>query len=414
MARYTILLLLLVSVFAGAAGSGGVNAPGQRDKPYLILVSLDGFRWDFQDLYDTPALDRIAANGVRAERMIPVFPTLTFPNHYSIATGLYPANHRLIGNTFPNDDLSAWYSLSSREAVQNGDWYAGEPVWVAAEKAGIVTAAYYFVGTEADVNGVPMTYWQQFNASIPGEDRVAKVIEWLSMPDEQRPHLITLYFEHVDTATHGYGPGSEQSVNAIQKVDGYLESLLQGIDSLPIAEDVYLVVVSDHGLIEKKLDDTILVLEDIVDLDGLSIVDHGAAAFVYFPEPDPERAIAIRDAINDEWSYGKAMLRQDTPEHWRVTAEAGFADVIVQAEPGHLVYSTAEKVRWRSKGDHGWVPEAEGMHAMFLASGPRLPQGERIGPINSIDVYPLLMEVLGLPITTPIDGDMDKLVDLLN
>lgn len=408
-----IWLVLFVSSVAFAQGSGGINAPAQRDKPYLILVSLDGFRWDYQDLYNTPTLDRIAANGVRAERMIPVFPTLTFPNHYSIATGLYPANHGLIDNTFPNEDQSDWYAIRRREAVQDGRWYDGEPVWVAAEKAGMVTAAYYFVGTEADVQGIPMTYWHTFDASVPGMDRVDKVIEWLSMPDEQRPHLITLYFEDVDTATHGFGPGSKESIAAIEQVDAYLDALLNGVDELPIADNVYLVVVSDHGQLEKKLDEEIFIIDEVVDLEGLQVVPHGSSAFIYFPEDDLERAAYIRDAINAEWSHGRAMLRSETPPEWHATEEAGFADIIVQAEPGYLVYTTEDRVQRRSRGDHGWTPDTEGMHATFLASGPRLPNGERIGPINSIDVYPLMMEILGLPVTTPIDGDPDVLVPLL-
>ena len=396
-----------------AQGSGGINAPEQRDKPYLILISLDGFRWDYQDLYETPALDRIAANGVRAERMIPVFPTLTFPNHYSIATGLYPANHRLIGNTFPNKDQTDWYSLRDRDAVQDGQWYRGEPTWVAAEKAGMVTAAYFFVGTEADIQGIPMTYWHQFDASVPGFERVNKVLEWLSMPDEKRPHLITLYFEDVDTLTHGFGPGSVQSISAIRRVDHYLDGLLKGIDELPYREDIYLVVVSDHGQLARKSDEPILIIDEVIDTQGLNIVDHGAAAFIYFPEDDPGRVVAVRDAINKEWSHGKAMLREEMPAAWRVTAEAGFADVIAVGDPGYLVYSTESRINQRTRGDHGWAPEEEGMHAMFVASGPRLPKGETIGPINAVDVYPLMMEILGLPITTPIDGDPEKLVPLL-
>jgi len=411
--KYWIWLILFVSSGVMAAGSGGVNAPEHRDKPYLILISLDGFRWDYQDLYETPALDHIAANGVRAERMIPVFPTLTFPNHYSIATGLYPANHRLIGNTFPNEDQSDWYTIAKREAVQDGKWYSGEPVWVAAEKAGMVTAAYYFVGTEADIQGVPMTYWHTFDASVPGMDRVNKALEWLSMPEERRPHFITLYFEDVDTMTHGYGPGSDRSIAAIERVDGYLDALLSGIDGLPHGKDVYLVVVSDHGQLAKKLDEDILVIDEVVDTERLNIVDHGAAAFIYFPRDDRERARSIRDTINDHWSHGKAILRDEAPEDWRVTEAANFADIIVQADPGYLVYSTEGKVQRRSRGDHGWTPETEGMHAIFLASGPRLPNNARIGPIRSVDVYPLLMEILGLPITTRIDSDPEKLVPLL-
>jgi predicted AlkP superfamily pyrophosphatase or phosphodiesterase len=411
--KYLAFLLILTATAAAASGSGGVNAPEQRNKPYLVLVSLDGFRWDFQNLHDTPALDRITDAGVHAERMIPVFPTLTFPNHYSIATGLYPAGHRLIGNTFPNADLSEWYSLRRREAVQDGKWYGGEPVWVAAEKAGMVTAAYYFVGTEADIQGVPMTYWHQFDASVPGMARVQQVLDWLSMPGERRPHFITLYFEDVDTMTHGYGPGSTQSIAAVERVDGYLGTLLDGIEALPIADDVYLLVVSDHGLIGKRIDDTIFVIDAIADLEGLSVIDHGAAAFIYFPAPDRQRAIEIRNAINAGWDHGKAMLREEAPAAWRVTEEAGFAEIIVQADAGYLVYSTEARVQRRSKGDHGWAPEDEGMHAFFAASGPRLPAGDTLGPIRSVDVYPLMMEILGLPVNTPIDGDPDKLTRLL-
>lgn len=407
-----ILLLILTTVMASANGSGGVNAPEHRNKPYLVLVSIDGFRWDFQELHNTPALDRIAANGVRAERMIPVFPTLTFPNHYSIATGLYPSRHRLIGNRFPSKDRSRFYALSDREAVQDGTWYDGEPVWLAAEKAGMVTAAYYFVGTEADVGGINMTYWHQFDESVPGASRVDKAIEWLSMPAEKRPHMITLYFEDVDAATHRFAAGSPESIAAVERVDGYLSRLLDGIDALPIADDVYIVVVSDHGQLAFVDGEFPFIISDAVDLDGLTVVDHGASTYIYFPEPDGERAIAIRDTINAEWEHGTAMLREDTPASWRATAEAGFADIILIGDPGYTALS-----RMRGplslKSTHGWPPDVPEMHGFFLASGPRLPQGEAIGPINAVDVYPLMMEILGLPVTTPIDGDASALVPLL-
>jgi len=409
--RSRIAVLLLIAGVVHAAGSGGVNAPAQRDKPYLVLVSLDGFRWDYPDTGNTPALDRIAAGGVRAERMIPVFPTLTFPNHYSIATGLYPARHRLVGNKFPNADRSAWYSLRDRDAVQDGRWYGGEPVWVAAEKAGMVTAAYYFVGTEAAVQGVPLSYWSPFDASVPGRARVRRVLEWLAMPAESRPHFVTLYFEDVDTATHRYGPGSAEARAAIVRVDGYLGALLDGIAGLPIADRVYVFVVSDHGQLEKKIDDDILVIDELADLHGVDVVDHGAAAFLY--TADAARAGEIHDVINGHWTHGRAYLRSETPPAWQVTAAAGFADVIVQADPGWLVYSTSSRVERRSRGDHGWAPEAPGMHAIFLASGPRLPKGVRTGPIRAVDVYPLMMAVLGLPVTMAIDGDASKLVPLL-
>ena len=410
-----VTLVLLVAAGATmAAGSGGINAPGQHDKPYLILISIDGFRWDFQDLASTPALDQITANGIRAERMIPVFPTLTFPNHYSIATGLYPANHRLIGNKFPNKSRTGFYSLTDRETVQDGSWYGGQPIWVAAEKSGMVSAAYFFVGTEAPVDDVPMTYWHQFDASVPGITRVEQALDWLAMSDDRRPHLITLYFEDVDTATHRYAPGSDQSLASIERVDSYIAALMGGISDLPFAENVYVVIVSDHGQAARKLDEAPFIIGNVTDLDGLTVVDHGAATFIYFPEEDRGLATVICDAINDSWQHGSAMLRKDLPKSWRATEEAGFADIVVQADPGYMVFSTPLQALTASRGDHGWAREFEDMHGIFMATGPRLPKGEVVPAIEAVDVYPLLMNILELPITTPIDGDAIKLVRLLS
>jgi hypothetical protein len=402
-----------IPAIAAGNGSGGVNAPEQRDKPYLILISIDGFRWDYQDLYETPALDRIAANGIRAGALVPVFPTLTFPNHYSIATGLYPSNHGLVGNRFPSKDRERSYSLSDRETVQDGSWYGGEPIWVVAEKSGMVSAAYFFVGTEADVGGVPMTYWNAFDESVSGKERVDQVLEWLAMPDDKRPHLITLYFEHVDTATHRAGPGSRRSVRSIEQVDEYMVRLLGGIDRLPIAGRVYVVVVSDHGQTAIKHEVAPFIINSVIDTDHITAIDHGSATFLYLPKPDRRRAERIRTAINDAWVHGRAMLRHETPPGWQVFEDSGFADIIVQANPGYLVYSSVRRSRRTSIGDHGWAPEHDEIHGIFLAAGPRLPGGKRVGKISAVDIYPLMLEILELPLTTPIDGDPDKLTRLL-
>ena len=411
--RNLILLFLLACVNALAQGSGGINAPEHHDKPYLVLISIDGFRWDYQDMTETPALDRIAENGVKAERMIPAFPTLTFPNHYTIATGLYPANHGIVGNYFPNAARTRWYAMSNRDTVQDGSWYGGRPVWVAAETSGMVTGAYFFVGTEADVDGVPMTYWHEFDESVAGSTRIKKALEWLSLPLEKRPHFIALYFERVDEMTHAYDPGSDQSMAAIQEVDGYLGMLLDGIDELDIRDDVYLIVVSDHGQTEIRNDMDAFVIDEAVSLEDAEIVDHGAVGFIYLPGHDDARALTIRNTINGSWRYGKAYVRHELPDAWQVPEDAHFADVVVQANPGFKVYSTRDRVTSRLKGSHGWARESEDMHATFLASGPRLPKGVEIDAIESVDVYPLMMEILGLPITTPIDGDPSMLVPLL-
>ena len=210
--------MLLIGSFARADGSGGVNDPRHLDKPYLILISLDGFGAGARHLARTPTLDRMVDEGISAESMQPVFPSMTFPNHYAIATGLHPADHGIVHNRFPSWDRNDWYMLSDRDAVGDGRWYGGEPIWVRAENSGMVSAAFYFVGTEADVGGVRPSHYRLFDADVPGKARVDQALDWLALPENERPHVITLYFEDVDSASHVHGVDSREARAAIRRV----------------------------------------------------------------------------------------------------------------------------------------------------------------------------------------------------
>ena len=404
-------LLLVPAALVLAQGSGGINAPSQRDKPYVILVSIDGFRWDYQSLYDTPALDRIAAAGVRAEALVPVFPTLTFPNHYSIATGLYPTNHGIVGNRFLDADRTRRFTLTDRAAVGDGSWYGGEPVWVIAERQGMVAAAFFFVGTEAEVRGIRPTHWRRYNEAIEGATRVDQILAWLRLPEAERPHVLTLYFEDVDTASHRHGVGSPLMIDAIERVDGYLIRLLDGIAALPHAGDVYTVIVSDHGQMNYR-NAPPFVLADAVDLTGVRVEAHGSVAFLWFDTPDPVRAEAMCATINDRWQHGQAVVPGGAPQSWRLDNSPAWPDVIVQADAGYAVVTRPDDTT-SSRGDHGWSPDERSMHGVFLAAGPRLPAGRRIGRIAAVDVYPLLLDILGLPAPDFVDGDAGMLVPLL-
>jgi predicted AlkP superfamily pyrophosphatase or phosphodiesterase len=376
-------------------------------------VSIDGFGANFLPRYETPVLDGIAADGVVADALVPVYPTLTFPNHYSIATGLYPINHRLVGNRFLSEDRSRSYSLKDRQAVGDGNWYGGQPVWVAAERQGMVSAAYFFVGTEAEIGGVRPTHWNAYNPSVSGEDRVARVLEWLALPEERRPHFVTLYFEHVDEATHRYGVGSPQSLVAISNVEGWLQQLRDGIAALPVAGRVYLLIVSDHGQAGYRRTDSTFVIDEATRLDDVRAIDHGAVTFLYFDEPNVVRANVICELINETWRHGQAVVPGGAPAAWMLRDDALLPDVIAQADPGYSVMSSRSADVGLSAGDHGWTPDFRDMHGIFLATGPRLPAGERIGAISAVDVYPLIMTILGLETAGPIDGDPAKLLPLL-
>ena len=408
--RGLALLLLALSMARPLAAENGAaileaNAPEQMGKPYLVLVSIDGFRWDFPDLANTPALDRIAARGMKAEALQPVFPTLTLPNHYSIATGLYPARHGIVANEFPHESGRYWYHYKDRGTVQDGRWYQAEPIWVTAEKHGMRSAAYYFVGTEANVAGVWPSSWHKFDAKTSNADRVAKVLNWLAAPPATRPHVITLYFEDVDDHAHWHGPGSPESREAITRVDGEIGKLLDGIEALDHADEIYVIVLSDHGQAAYLADQPTLVLDEIVSLDGTRSVEGGTYVFVHFEQADPERATELRDAINTRWNCGRALLPSEAPAAWRVLDSPRHPDLLVMADPGCAVLSTEGKQGKITPGDHGWPPEMPEMKGIFYAMGPRIPAGARSGVLNVTDVYPLMMSILELPYPHSIQGD---------
>jgi alkaline phosphatase D len=207
-------------------------------------VSLDGFRWDYCKIYNTPNLNRLAQQGVKAERLISSFPTVTFPNHYSIATGLYPDHHGLINNSFPAPDLGLFYRMGDRTAVENSAFYGGEPVWETAEKQGARSASFYWVGSEAR----HPSYWKKYDESVTYEARIDTVIKWLGYPPEKRPELVTLYFDEPDATGHKFGPVSPQTKRVVERLDSLMGVLRTKLSMLPEARKINLIIVSDHGM----------------------------------------------------------------------------------------------------------------------------------------------------------------------
>lgn len=385
----TSMLLAAVPVFAATDDNA--------QQPHLLLISIDGFRHDYQARYSTPALDRISARGIRAESVRPVWPSLTFPNNYSIVTGLYPAEHGIVANEFPDDLRETWYRYKDSTTVQDGRWYAGEPLWVAAERAGMISATYFFVGSEARISDVSPSHWRAFDGSVPGDERVAQVLDWLTLPAAERPQMIGLYFEQVDVASHRYGPGSAESIAAIEQVDRWIGKLLDGIEQAGLADQLHVAVVSDHGQSQFRQDPEPLVLSEFLELDGVTVRASGAFAMLYLDEPDPARARELRDAINARWQHGRAWLPAEAPADWHVGDNPRLGDVLLQADLGYAVINKRRPGRKSNQGDHGWSPNDRDMHGIFVAAGPRLPAGKMLGTIGITDAYPLFLELLGLP-----------------
>lgn len=376
-------------------------------EPIVIMISFDGFRHDYIDRFETPNFDRVAREGVRADGLIPVFPSKTFPNHLSIATGVRPATHGIIDNNFYAPDRDAVYSMNDRDAVEDGSWYLAEPIWVTAQRQGLPTAAFFWVGTEAPIAGVQPGEWRSYDQDTPNELRVRTVLEWLDRPEPDRPRLIMLYFSDVDTAGHEFGPLAPQTRAAVVEVDRLLGRLLDTVAARPaLVDSVHFVLVSDHGMTDNRA---------VTELPPPPVVPRaqfGRGAFVSLWFDDPAQAGHYAASIR-QTSPGLLPLVTGHYPAWTCLAGSPRAPhLLVLAQPGTAVYAHGGEPP-HDPGLHGYRPDHPDMHGIFLAMGPQLVEGERIKVFENIHINPLVAALLGIRPHPDIDGRLEVLEPIL-
>ena len=384
-----------------AAGTGGINHPAAESRPHVVLVSFDGFHPGYLDRFDTPHFQRLAARGMHAAGLVSVFPSLTFPAHYSLATGLHPEAHGVVGNRFFDPARGAEFSYRRSDDAQDGSWWGGEPIWVTAETQGVVTAAFFFPGTEADIGGVRPSHWRPYDGRVPNRERIDQVLAWLALAPAERPHLITLYFSLVDSAGHRLGPDDPDMRRSVESADGLLGDLMAGIDALPHGESVALVVVSDHGMAAPDPDQA-AVLPPVAELAGVRIVTAGPSLSLHVG--DPERARALRDRLNARLVHARAYLREELPEHLHARGNPRLGDLLVMPTGLGMVQLAADNRP--PAGMHGWDPTLPEMHGIFFAAGPGIAGGIALPTVNAVDVYPLVAHLLGLRPNPEVAGDL--------
>lgn len=410
MGAFTALLIVLCTSCTSQDDSSG-NALVPENT--VILISIDGFLVNYLETIRPPNLVQLAANGVSApEGMISVFPTLTFPNHYSIATGLYSENHGIISNTMYDPTIDAWFRLSDRDAVEDTHWWEGEPIWVTAELQGMTAATFYFVGSEAPVKNVQPTYWRRFDASVPGEDRVDQVLAWLDLPAEEKPGFISLYFGQVDGVGHSYGPSAPETADAVRNVDGYIGRLLAGLEERGIDDRVDIVVVSDHGMSDRS-QDRVIALDDFIDLEDVQMISTSPVLMLNTPNGNRD---AILSSLQGAHANLQVWAKEDVPERFHYGGHYRTPDIIGLVDDGWTMYRTRsymnENLHRLGGSTHGYDPAALSMRALFIANGPSFKSGMEIDPFENIHIYEMLAKILGLD-PAENDGDPDVLSPIL-
>lgn len=360
--------------------------------PTVILISIDGFRPDYLSRGLTPNLSRLAAEGAYGP-MKPSFPTVTFPNHYTVVTGLHPDHHGIVGNNMVDEELGR-FSLGNAAAVTDRRWWDdGEPIWVTAENAGIKTGTMFWPGSEAAIRGVRPSHWVKFDQSMGGNARVDQLLAWLDLPEAERPVLNTLYFDIVDTQGHRFGPDSEEVNAAMTDTDASIGYLLQGLEARGLDDNAVIIIVSDHGMIGTSPERAI-TLDDYVNVEDISIVYSGPVAFLNAREGKNDAVAAGLVGKHERmecWDKANIPARLVLGSHKRVS------DFVCMAEDGWLIATNARPVR-SAGGAHGYDNELANMQAIFIAHGAGVVAGRQLQNIDSVDVQPLLGRLLGIEV----------------
>jgi predicted AlkP superfamily pyrophosphatase or phosphodiesterase len=412
--RRSFLAALLVGALTACREAAPPPPPRQSDRPIVILISIDGFRWDYLDRFAPPVLSKLAAEGVRAEGLIPQFPSKTFPNHYTIVTGLTLAHHGIISNNIRDANIPGEFSLSNRQVQMDPRWWGGEPIWNTVEKQGLKAAAMFWPGSEAVIGGRQASYWTPYDDDMPHAERIRRVLEWLRMPQGKQPSFLTLYFSDVDNAGHRRGPDSQEVHDAVTRVDASLGLLVDGVKAAGLADRVNYVIVSDHGMAALSTERTI-VLDDYVDLSAVDVVDWSPVLGLAPKDGDVERVYA---ALKDKHPALAVYRRHEIPAEWGLADHPRVPPIFGVAKEGWNISSKRDTLRWVADklrapgGAHGYDNTAKSMQGLFVASGPGIKSGVRVKPFSNLHLYEFMCAILGVQ-PAKNDGDPAVTRDIL-
>lgn len=390
-----VLLVLFLAACATQASKPAGTAP-------LILISIDGFRADYLDRGLTPNLAALAADGVRAKAMRPSFPSLTFPNHYTLVTGLYPDHHGIVNNTMV-DPILGKFSYKKSAELSGHWWDGGEPIWVTADKQGVRTATMFWPGSDAEIRGHRPDYYLPFNGKMTPDQRIDQFLAWLDLPADRRPRFFTLYFELLDHESHDYGPDSPEANAALRTIDATLGRLVDELKKRGLFANANLVIVSDHGMTAVS-DERNVLLDRLIDLSHVDLVTAGVLTGL---NPKPGHEAEIEKALLAPHEHVQCWRKGEIPARLHYGTNPRIPAIVCAAEDGWQLQTQSFLDRPNARhggGEHGYDNDDPNMRALFVARGPAFKQGLVVPEFDNVDVYSVLARLLGIR-PEPNDGN---------
>ncbi len=395
MKKVFVLLLVLFSIVSA-------------QQPYVLLISFDGFRWDYLDRGITPVMKDMEQNGVRAISLRASYPTKTFPNHLSIITGMYPQNHGIITNGFTDPFSGEYYRLGDTVSVRDAKWYLGEAFWTTAKRQGVKTASYFWPGSELNTPSRSPNYREHYEHKRPYAKRVEGILNWLKKPYEERPHFITLYFDATDTYGHKYGPNSNEINTCVASLDTLLGTIRTGLADAGMKDSVNIIVVADHGMTEVSTEKVVMIDEILADMECKL---EGSGPLMLINTEDGKREEIYNKLLNRKEHY-RVYKKESLPEYYHFNKHPFIGDIVVVADIGWSLTTKNgfnKMKKYGSKGNHGYEKDHMDMHGIFLAEGPSFKKNYLTGTVWNIDIYPLLCKIFNIYPRNNIDGKLERI-----
>lgn len=377
--------------------------------PYVILVSFDGFRWDYVNRNITPNIQKVIDEGTHALSLRPSFPSKTFPNHISIITGMYPEHHGIISNGFKNLKTGDTYRFENDYSQRESKWYLGEAFWETAEQNGIRTASHFWPGSTLNDETRRPTYFKYYDHYKPYKERIDTLVKWLQLQEEKRPHFLTVYFDETDTKGHIFGPNSPEINKSIRKCDSLIEYLNIGLENIGMRDSVNVIIVSDHGMTETSKD-RVINIEEI--LNGYEYYYGDSGPFMLI-QPKVDEVETVYNILKENEFHYKVYTKENIPSHYHYSDNELITDIILIADKGWYLAYQKDIDNWKDGATHGYDNNLTDMHGIFIASGPSFKKNYKTGTVLNIDIYPLLCEIYGIQPNKNIDGKLERISFLL-
>ena len=392
--KFFSLFLVILSLCLGSCTSQApINPSSGRlsdPKPLTLLVSIDGFKPEYLQRGITPNLQQLAITGAAAQGMLPVFPSITFPNHFSMVTGLYPDHHGIVNNNMKDPEIREPFKLSSRTAVTNPAWWTGGvPIWVSAQQQGLRSSTLFWPGSETTIKGIQPNDWLYYDKNMSASARVSKLLEWLHRPKTERADFATLYFEDVDSMGHRYGPNSNEVNLSLVQVDLAIHQLIMGLKETGLYDQTTLIIVSDHGMAEVPPRNQIRLNQLLSNFSQYSVEWQGPLAGINL-NGNSEKLLL--NALKQS-TYMSCWPKKEIPTQYHFGSNPRIPDVVCLADLGWTIIEGTSL--FNIQGQHGFDPQLKEMHGIFIASGYRIHQ-QRLNTFENIEVYPFLCHLLDI------------------